>query len=89
MVYNIPPKYAKIIIKAKEKGYKGAEALMNKIPPKILAKIFVSTQKQRELDKLFEEYDRLGKEEKIKYLILECKKRKKEIPKYITDKYKY
>ena len=85
--YKIPPKYAKIIIQAKSMGYKGAEKLMNQIPPKILVKIFASTQSNENIYKLFKEYDDLGKEEKLIYLIKECKKRKKDIPKYILEKY--
>ena len=85
MKKKIPQKYVKIILEAKNLGYKGSEALLNTIPPKVLAKMFVSTQDDETLNKLFKEYHDLNKMEKLKALVKECQKKKRNVPAYVLE----
>ena len=82
---KIPKKYHKAILEAKNLGYKGAEAILNNIPPKVLAKMFVSTQDDETLNKLFKEYHDLNKTEKLKALAKECLKKKRPVPAYVLE----
>jgi len=85
---KIPQKYVDVLQKAKKLGYKGSEGLMNTIPTKQLAKIFVATQTNETLNQLFMEYDRLDKTEKLKALAKECIKKKRPVPAYVLEQIK-
>lgn len=69
-------------------GKEGRRAVLEKLPIKVVLRGAVKFMNPKQLETLFKQYDEIDNKKCIKILIGYCEKKKRPIPKYITEKYK-